>query len=394
VNILIHGLLGLSWSAALLLMLGLTHITILTVTLYLHRSCAHRSIEFPLWLTLFFRTWAWLTTGMTARQWASVHRKHHAKCETLEDPHSPQQRGLAVVLFKGVALYRDAARDPEVVKRYGAGTPNDRLENFFEQYAWLGMIIMIAIELPLLGIPQTMFVATLQLLWIPFWAAGVINGVGHFWGYRNHESDDASRNISPWGILIGGEELHNNHHAFPSSAKLSFKPWEFDWGWAVLQTLSFFGMAKIKRTVPKAHTYGTTEITIDTLRALAACRFQAMGEARRLLTPIIKQQLNSIPSAASFSHRTFLSWFFFDYEAKTTPLEVHKDFQKLLAESPILAQLRHTLSELVDTWKKAHAGAQETLEHFKTWCHAAETSGVEALSNLASTLRTYRLAHA
>lgn len=393
-NILMHGALGLTWLQAFLLLLGLTHITILTVTLYLHRSCAHRAVDFPQWLTLFFRFWAWLTTGMTARQWASVHRKHHAKCETKEDPHSPQQKGLAVVLFKGVSLYRDAARDPEVVKRYGAGTPHDRLEDFFEKYAWLGMIIMILAELPLLGLPQTIVVATLQLLWIPFWAAGVINGIGHFWGYRNHESDDASRNIFPWAIFIGGEELHNNHHAFPSSAKLSFKKWEFDWGWAVLCGLSFFGLANVKRTVPRVTTHGSAEITPDTLRALATCRFQAMKEARRLLTPVILQQLSGLQMSRSFSRKSFMSWFFFDYQTRIKSKKTHAEFQQILAQAPILARLRNTLAELTDTWRKVHLNAQETLDHFKAWCQTAESSGVEALSNLAATLRTYRLAHA
>lgn len=390
-DLFLHGLLGLTWPQAMLLMLALTHATILTVTLYLHRSCAHRAVEFPQWLALFFRFWAWLTTGMTARQWASVHRKHHAKCETKDDPHSPQQKGLMAVLLNGVALYREAALDPEVVRRYGAGTPRDKLEDFFENHAWLGMALMIGAELPLLGLTQTIVVASLQLLWIPFWAAGVINGIGHFWGYRNHESDDASRNIIPWGILIGGEELHNNHHAFPSSAKLSFKTWEFDWGWAVLRALSFFGMATIKRTAPRVTTHGSREITTDTLQALAACRHQAMGDARRLLTPFVSQQLSGLGMPRHLSRRAFMNWFFRDYQSKSKPERIQAEFQRILAGSPVLARIRHTLSDLSDTWGRAHVSAQDTLDHFKAWCHAAEGSGVEALSRLAATLRSYRL---
>lgn len=391
-DIILRGIFDLSWTQAIWLTLVLTHVTILTVTMYLHRACAHRAVEFHPLLTLFFRLWSWMTTGMTARQWASVHRKHHAKCETPEDPHSPQQRGLAAVLFNGVGLYRVAARDPDVVARYGAGTPNDRLENFLESYAWQGIILMIAFEIILFGLPKTLFIATAQLLWIPVWAAGFINGVGHFWGYRNHDSDDASRNILPWGIFIGGEELHNNHHAFPSSAKLSSKAWEFDWGWTVIQALSALRLANVKRVAPTL-SKGSAEITVDTLKALAMCRFQAMGETRAELAPLVKQHLETLALGDGFSRKHFLRWFFFDNRDAVSALN-EEHYMSLLVESPSLARLRAMISDLMDTWRKAHMSAQETLEHFKVWCVSAETSGVEGMARLAHSLRRYRVAHA
>lgn len=389
-DIILHGLFNLTWLQALLLTLGLTHVTILAVTMYLHRACAHRAVEFNPALTIFFRLWLWMTTGMTARQWASVHRKHHAKCETEEDPHSPQRKGLAAVLFGGVALYRKAARDPKVVARYGAGTPSDGLEDFLEAYAWQGMALMIAIEILLLGLPMTLFVATAQLLWIPVWAAGVINGIGHYWGYRNHDSADASRNIFPWGIFIGGEELHNNHHAFPSSAKLSSRPWEFDWGWTVIRGLSVLRLAKVKKIAPRL-AKGSAEITIDTLTALGTCRFQAMGEVKAQLEPIVKEQLARLIIPHRFSRRAFVRWFFFDNAEAFSPIQ-ELVYQAILAQSPLLAKLRFMISELMDTWRKAHMSAHDTVEHFKRWCAKAEASGVDAMALLADSLRRYRVA--
>jgi stearoyl-CoA desaturase (delta-9 desaturase) len=390
VDIFLHGLLPISWGAATLLMLALTHATILTVTLYLHRSCAHRAVEFHPALVHAFRFWSWVSTGMTARLWASVHRKHHAKCETVDDPHSPQQLGLRKVLFSGVDLYRAAARDPETTRRYGSGTPSGPLEDFYEKWANWGMVGMIALEALLFGVPKAAFIGGLQLAWIPFWAAGIVNGVGHYWGYRNHDSDDASRNISPIGFIIGGEELHNNHHAFPSSAKLSFKRWEFDWGWGVIQALSALKLARVKRVAPQvARAQG--EITLDTLKALAACRFQAMDEARRKLAPFVRSQLDALPAARDVSRRHFMRWFFFD-KAWMPSSHQEESWTKLLEAAPALATMRSLLVDLTQTWSRTNASAHDMVEHFKAWCHAAEASGVEAMAKLSASLRSYRLA--
>lgn len=369
-------------------MLALTHVTILTVTLYLHRSCAHRAVDFHPRLAAFFRFWSWLTTGMTARQWASVHRKHHAKCETDDDPHSPQRLGLRKVLLGGVGLYRTAIKDQETIARYGRGTPSDALEDFYERWSSWGMAAMILVEAILFGLPQAAFIGGFQLLWIPFWAAGVVNGIGHFWGYRNHESDDESRNISPIGIIIGGEELHNNnHHAFPSSAKLSIKRWEFDWGWGVIRALSWLGLAKVKRVAPVVER-SEGEITLATLKALAACRFQAMGEAKAQLGPLVRRQLDGMAAAQGMRRKDFLRWFFLE-QAQAGKMPNHARFAALLAQEPLLASLKHALAELSATWTKSHASAQEMLDHFKQWCKASEASGIESLAQLSASLRTY-----
>jgi stearoyl-CoA desaturase (delta-9 desaturase) len=227
---MLDGFLNFSWWEVLVALLVMTHITIAGVTIFLHRHQAHRSVELHPVVSHFFRFWLWLTTGMVTKQWVAIHRKHHAKCETPEDPHSPQTRGLKTVLWRGAELYRAEAENEETLRNYGHGTPNDWLENnVYSRFPLLGIILMAIIDLMLFGvIGITVF--AIQMIWIPFWAAGIINGIGHYWGYRSFETRDAARNIMPIGIIIGGEEFHNNHHAYASSARLSYKWWEFDIG--------------------------------------------------------------------------------------------------------------------------------------------------------------------
>lgn len=391
------GFFSLSWWGVIALALVLTHVTILSVTIYLHRGCAHRALSFHPALEAFFRFWIWLTTGMGARQWAAVHRKHHAKCETDEDPHSPQRRGLLTVLFKGVWLYRAEASNPSTISRYGAGTPNDAFEHFIQRYSWLGMILLFAVELFALGFAKAVTLWLVQILWIPVWAAGVINGIGHFWGYRNHHCADASRNISPIAIFIGGEELHNNHHAFPSSAELSSRSWEFDWGWQVIRGLSALGALKIHRRMPRIHKDPSalaSEIGVASVEALIAGRFDALREARKTLMPFLRQQLRSNPAFAGVSSRRFMSWFFLDQgHLSLSPMqEAH--FERLLSQSPALLRTRQLLVDLKSLWTQANLTLQDTISRFSRWCHDAEHSGIEGLRSLSLTLRSYRLAQA
>ncbi|MFL6712717.1 MAG: acyl-CoA desaturase, partial [Sulfurifustis sp.] len=228
---LLTGVVSLPWWGYVLVALVFTHITIASVTIYLHRHQAHRALDLHPVVSHFFRFWLWLTTGMITKEWAAVHRKHHAKVETPDDPHSPQQWGIRKVLWDGTSLYRVASKDGEILAKYGHGTPDDWIERhlYSRRNTW-GIASMLVINLVLFG-PIGLTIWAVQMAWIPFFAAGVINGIGHYWGYRNYEVQDASRNIVPWGILIGGEELHNNHHAYPSSAQLSNKWWVFDIGW-------------------------------------------------------------------------------------------------------------------------------------------------------------------
>lgn len=260
----------------------MTHLTIIAVTIFLHRAQAHRALELHSALSHLFRFWLWLTTGMITKQWVAIHRKHHAKCETLEDPHSPQVLGIRKVLWQGAELYRLEALKPETMERYGHGTPDDWLERkLYTRHDRLGFVLLLFLDLALFGIAG-LTVWAIQLMWIPFWAAGVINGLGHYWGYRNYETRDASANLSPLGFVVGGEELHNNHHAFPSSAKLSNKWWEVDIGWLYIRLLAFLRLAYIKKVAPVPQQLpGKQSIDLDTLRAVVLNRLYVMTEDRK-----------------------------------------------------------------------------------------------------------------
>ena len=223
-----------------------THITIACVTLYLHRSQAHRGVIFHPAVAHFMRAWLWLTTGMVTRQWVAVHRKHHRFCEQVEDPHSPVHYGIGRVLFQGALLYHAASKDKAMVDSYGAGTPDDWIErNVYTPHSRLGIGILLVLNLVCFGWMGAI-VWLVQMLWIPIWAAGVINGIGHWWGYRNGDTRDQSRNIVPIGILIGGEELHSNHHLDPASPKLSLRWFEFDIGWMYIRLLQSLKLATVK----------------------------------------------------------------------------------------------------------------------------------------------------
>ena len=295
IDFLDGGLLDLSWWQLIVALLLLTHVTIAGVTIFLHRSQAHRALDLHPAMALFFRAWLWLTTGMQTKEWVAIHRKHHAKCETPEDPHSPQTRGLKTVLWSGAELYVAEAQNKETLARYGHGTPNDWIErNVFSRYAWQGLGLMLGADLILFG-AAGLTIWAIQMIWIPFHAAGVINGIGHFWGYRNYDAPDASTNISPWGIWIGGEELHNNHHTYPTSAKLSNKWYEFDIGWAYIRALETLGLAKVLRVAPKA-TVAEPKGTVDaeTLQALIANRYDILAKYARSLKQTLRDELQKM----------------------------------------------------------------------------------------------------
>ncbi len=274
---LLNGLIDLPWWGYIVVALLLTHITIASVTIFLHRHQAHRALDLHPIVSHFFRFWLWLTTGMVTREWAAIHRKHHAKVETPEDPHSPQQWGIKKILWDGTSLYRAEAKNQETVAKYGHGTPDDWLErHVYTPHQSMGIVLMLVLNLVLFG-PIGLSIWAVQMGWIPFFAAGVINGIGHYWGYRNYEVPDASRNIVPWGIVIGGEELHNNHHTFPSSAKLSSKRWEFDIGWLYIRLLEHIGAARVKKIPPELTLDATKEqIDLETVKAVVTACFQVM----------------------------------------------------------------------------------------------------------------------
>ena len=292
-----NGLFDLPWWGYVVVALVLTHITIAAVTIFLHRHQAHRALDLHPIPSHFFRLWLWLTTGMVTREWAAIHRKHHAKCETEEDPHSPQTRGLRKVLWQGAELYRAEAKNPETLQRYGHGTPDDWLERNVYRHSVLGVSIMLVIDVIAFG-ALGLTIWAVQMVWIPFWAAGVVNGIGHYWGYRNYDCVDASRNISPWGILIGGEELHNNHHSFATSAKLSSKWYEFDIGWMYIRILELLGLAKVKKIIPQPK-FGEAKAVpdFDTLQAIVTHRYDVMTRYMRSLKQVCAEEARRLKAA-------------------------------------------------------------------------------------------------
>ena len=291
---MLNGIIDLPWWGYVLVTLGLTHITIASVTIFLHRHQAHRALDLHPAVSHFFRLWLWLTTGMETKAWAAIHRKHHARCETEEDPHSPQVLGLSKVLWEGAELYRKEAKNLQTLEQYGKGTPDDWLERkLYTPHSRHGIVIMFLIDVLLFG-PIGITMWAVQMIWIPFFAAGIINGIGHYWGYRNYESADAATNVVPWGILIGGEELHNNHHAFPSSAKLSSKSWEFDIGWFYICTLQSLGLAKVKKVAPEpVINPGKHTVDMETVRAILVNRFHVLSHyAREVVVPVLREELH------------------------------------------------------------------------------------------------------
>jgi stearoyl-CoA desaturase (delta-9 desaturase) len=383
-----HSLFDLNWWQLTLVILGLTHITIASVTVFLHRAQAHRAVDLGSVPSHFFRFWLWLTTGMVTREWVAVHRKHHAKCETEEDPHSPQVEGLNKVLWGGAWLYRKATQDREMLEKYGRGTPDDWLErNLYARMPWLGITIMLFVDLLLFGLPG-LLVWGVQMIWIPFWAAGVINGLAHFWGYRNWNTTDASTNIAPWGILIGGEELHNNHHAFASSARLSYKWYEFDIGWLYIRLLEILGMAKVRKVAPKIRVIPEKmTVDLDTVSAVLGNRLQVLSNfARQVVRPVLKAELCDSESACRKKYRAarklLLNQAVLDAAAR-------EKLQRILQESQALATVYQYQQRLSQMWERTAASQEVRLESLQEWIRQAEETGVDALERFAHQLRGY-----
>ena len=387
------------WTAAsgwqiLAFTLIVTHITIASTTIFLHRSQAHRALELHAIPSHFFRFWLWLTTSTVTKQWVAVHRKHHAKCETAEDPHSPVTHGIKTVLLQGRELYRDEALKAETLKKFGHGTPDDWLERhlYTPRNNW-GPIVMLAINLALFGVIG-ITVWAVQMAWIPITAAGIINGLGHWWGYRNFEAPDASTNISPWSIIIGGEELHNNHHTYPTSAKLSVKPYEFDIAWGYIRALEIMGQAKVRKTPPRL-TLGDVKPVADaqTLEAIVANRYELMAgyarEVRRACASEVTRLKASGQGAAAAQLKRVRRWVHRD-EAQM-PTGMATEVQQALANLPQLDKLIAMREELRALWTRTNVSAEQLVHDLQEWCHRAESSGIAALQEFS---RKLRAAHA
>jgi len=388
------GLLDLRWWQMVLVALALTHITIASVTIYLHRCQAHRGLDLHPAVAHFFRFWLWLTTGMQTRDWVSVHRKHHAKCETPEDPHSPQTRGLRTVLWRGAELYMAERKNRETLERFSRGTPDDWIErNVYARFIWQGCGVMLVSDVALFG-AAGLAIWAVQMIWIPFFAAGVINGIGHFWGYRNFDCPDASTNIAPWGILIGGEELHNNHHTYPTSAKLSNKWFEFDIGWLYIRTLEILGLATVLRRAPAARVQrvlagANGPIDLRTLQALINNRYDLLARFAREMQRELRQELDKLRLSADDRQRfaKLKRWLRKDLGA--IPPQYKDTLQDLLSRSRLLHTLVEMRAELAAIWQQSSASREQMLQHLQDWVARAEASGNQALQAMAARIRGY-----
>jgi len=385
---LAHGAWSIAWWQIVLFALAMTHVTMISVTVFLHRHQAHRALDLHPIASHFFRFWLWLTTGQVTKEWASIHRKHHAKCEQAEDPHSPHVYGIKTVLLQGAELYRAESKNKETMARFGHGTPDDWIErNLYTRFSWQGVGLMMIIDLYLFG-AAGLAVWALQMAWTPITAAGIINGAAHYWGYRNFEAPDASTNISPWGILIAGEELHNNHHTYPTSAKLSVKPYEFDIGWMYITIMQAVGLAKVKKTPPKA-AYGDIRPVADekTLEALIANRYEIMAAYANGVRQAAREEFESVKarSADAAVIKAAKRWMHRDQEK--VPASAAPQLAQARAVSPVLDKMVTMREELRQMWLNTHVSREQLAKDLQAWCHRAEESGITALREFSLKLR-------
>jgi stearoyl-CoA desaturase (delta-9 desaturase) len=389
---LFSGVFDLPWWGLVLAALGLTHVTIVSVTLFLHRCQTHHALQLHAIPSHFFRFWLWLTTGMRTREWVAVHRKHHAKCETVDDPHSPQVRGINTVLWGGVVLYVRESAHADTIERYGQGTPDDWLErNLYSKYVLLGLTLMGTTNVLLFGIVPGVLILLTQIVWIPFWAAGVINGIGHWFGYRGWHTEDASTNMAPWGILIGGEELHNNHHAYATSAKFSDKWYEFDIGWLYIRILSALGLAKIKHLAPVPR-FVEPRATVDatTLEAVIVHRQHVLASYARSMQRAFREELRALKkSAPRDAERLRVLGHWLMKEERVLRERELEALEKGLSVSPRLELVLAMRAELKALWGRSLASREQLVAQLQDWCRRAEQSGVAQLAEFSRRLRSY-----
>lgn len=390
-----HGLVELPWWGYIVVALVYTHITIAAVTIYLHRNQAHRAVDLHPVVAHFFRFWLWLSTGMNTREWTAVHRCHHATCETPDDPHSPLVHGIKKVFWTGAELYRESAHNKDLVQQYGHGTPDDWVErNFYSKHTFLGIIIMFTSNILLYG-PIGISIGAVQMMWIPIFAAGVINGIGHWRGYRNFETADCSTNLVPWGILIGGEELHNNHHAFGGSAKFSVKPWEFDLGWFYIRLMSMFGLARVRSVAPQKPITDRSKNTVDfdTLKAVVSNRLHVMADYGRLVVKQVHQEEIRKAAAGERGKLKPLAKLMVRADERLSEHD-RGALDEALSLSPALAVVYGFRQKLQEIYEQRNENRESLLNSLQEWCQQAEQTGIRALEDYASMLRGYTLARA
>ena len=390
-DFLLNGLTHASGWQILVYTLAVTHVTIAAVTIFLHRCQAHRALDLHAIPSHFFRFWLWMTTGMVTKEWAAIHRKHHAKRETEEDPHSPITRGINKVVFEGAELYRMEARNRETMEKYGHGTPDDWLErNVYAKHSAMGVGLMLIINVLLFGV-LGLTVWAIQMVWIPVTAAGIINGIGHYWGYRNFDCADASTNILPWGIIIGGEELHNNHHTYGTSAKLSSKWYEFDIGWLYISILAFFGLAKVKKVAPEPR-FDREKLVADleTLQSVVANRYDVMAKYARSLRQAWAEEIAHIREKSSLEADALkASKQLLQREPASLETEQQQQLSEIFKHSAALKTMHEMRAELAALWERSHSSSDQLLAQLRDWCARAEASGIQSLQQFSLRLRSY-----
>ena len=384
----LYGILNLSFWGYVLVTFLMIQVTFMGVTLYLHRDATHRSLDLHPALRHFFRFWLWMSSGIVTREWVAVHRKHHAKCETKDDPHSPVIHGLKKVLLEGAELYQVEARNPETTEKFGRGTPDDWMErNVYLKYRNFGIALMVVLDLILFGVPGIIILAA-QMLANPLMAAGVINGIGHYYGYRNFECPDAARNVMPWGFLVAGEELHNNHHAFPSSAKFSIHRWEFDIGWLYIRVFQTLGLAKVIRVAPApARVAPRSHIDLETVRAVIVNRMHVLREySRNVTVPVFREQLIAARGQLTRRVKKLLV-----REPVLLDQAAQSRLKEVLANNQALQTVHEFRERLRVLWNGSNMSNESLLDHLKEWIAQAEASRIKVLQDFAASLRGYAM---
>lgn len=393
-----NGLVNLPWWGYLVVLFVLTHITIAAVTIFLHRSQAHRGVDLHPAINHFFRFWLWLTTGMVTKEWVAIHRKHHAKCETEEDPHSPMVYGIKKVLAEGAELYKLEAKNAETLEKYGTGTPDDWMErNVYSRFSWQGVGIMLLVNLMLFG-PIGAAIWAAQMAWIPIHAAGIINGIGHYWGYRHFSVNDTSTNIVPIAFWIGGEELHNNHHAFPTSARFSMRWYEFDLGWMYIRVLSALKLAKVKKIAPRPRfDWNKGNIDAETVQAVIAHRYEIVTKYVKALKATCHEEVARIRASGHASHlsimregkalRSLKHWMRSDADQLSD--ESRASLSETLSHSKVLENLYTLRLDLAKIWERSTLSKEELVAKLDEWCKRAEATGIAQLQQFTRQLRSY-----
>jgi stearoyl-CoA desaturase (delta-9 desaturase) len=382
------GVWDMPWWGYVVYTLAVTHITIAAVTIFLHRCQSHRALDLHPLVSHFFRFWLWLTTGMVTKVWAAIHRKHHARVETEEDPHSPQIYGIKKVLWEGAELYRAEARNRETIEKYGAGTPDDWLEHKVYSHDRIGIWLLMVINFVLFGFAGIAIWAV-QMAWIPFFAAGVINGIGHYWGYRTFQPEDASTNIVPWGILIGGEELHNNHHAYATSARFSIRWYEFDIGWLYIRALELLGLAQVKKVAPELKLdTAKTRCDFDTVQAVITHRYEVLAKYAKSLRQTCAEEIRNLKARAVRVDVGAIKRMLHSDDS-AMPEHVRANVHDALGKSKVLATVYAMRKELAEVWQRSSLSKEQLVRQLEDWCLRAEASGIEALQQFSRRLRCY-----